>query len=48
MDEKDFDKEVKDLIEWSKNLDYEEYVRDWFHLSTSNASENFINYPLSF
>lgn len=30
MDEEDFDKEVKDLIEWSNNLDYDEYVRDWF------------------
>lgn len=30
MDEDDFDKEVKDLIEWSNNLDYDEYVRDWF------------------
>ena len=34
MDEEDFDKEVKDLIEWSNNLDYDEYVRDWFQLST--------------
>lgn len=42
MDEGEFDHEVKELIEWSKNLDYNEYVKDWFHLSTSNASEAFV------
>ncbi len=47
MEEDEFDSEVKDLIEWSKNLDYDEYVKEWFHLSTSNASEAFINYPIS-
>jgi len=30
MSEEEFDSEVKDLIEWSKNLDFEEYVKDWF------------------
>jgi len=30
MNEKDFDEEVKDLIEWSTNLDYDSYVRDWY------------------
>lgn len=33
-----FDKEVNDLIEWSENLDYENYIRNWYVLSTSNAS----------
>ena len=42
MDDDDFDKEVKELVQWSENLDYDEYVRSWFQLSTSNASENFI------
>lgn len=47
MDEDEFETEVKDLIEWSKNLDYDEYVKEWFHLSTSNASETFIPQSLS-
>ena len=34
----EFDKEVNDLIEWSENLDYENYIRNWYVLSTSNAS----------
>ena len=27
MDEDEFETEVKDLIEWSKNLDYDEFVK---------------------
>ena len=30
MNENEFDDQVKDLIEWSENLDYDQYVRDWF------------------
>ena len=46
MDENEFDDHVKELIEWSDNLDYDKYVRDWFQLSTSNASENFTSKPV--
>lgn len=47
MDEDQFESEVKDLIEWSNNLDYNEYVKDWFQLSTSNASEAFVVKPVN-
>ncbi|EAR82342.2 hypothetical protein TTHERM_01193620 (macronuclear) [Tetrahymena thermophila SB210] len=47
MDENQFEVEVKELIEWSKNLDYDEYVKDWFQLSTSNASEAFTIRPIN-
>ena len=30
MDEEEFDKEVNDLIEWSENLDFDNYIKDWF------------------
>ena len=30
MDEDEFDSEVNELIEWSNNLDYDQYVKDWF------------------
>ncbi|KRX09150.1 hypothetical protein PPERSA_08866 [Pseudocohnilembus persalinus] len=42
LEEDDFDEQVNELIEWSDNLDYDSYVKDWFQLSTSNASENFV------
>lgn len=47
MNEDEFDNEVKDLIEWSNNLDFDSYIKDWFHLSTSNASEKFVFQPVS-
>ncbi|EGR30988.1 hypothetical protein IMG5_120040 [Ichthyophthirius multifiliis] len=46
LNEDQFNNEVKDLIEWSKNLDFDEYIKDWFQLSTSNASEAFVVRPI--
>ncbi|CAK71127.1 unnamed protein product (macronuclear) [Paramecium tetraurelia] len=42
MDDDEFDKEVQNLIDWSENLDYDKYMTEWFQLSTSNASENYV------
>ena len=30
------------MIEWSENLDFESYVKDWYQLSTSQNSANFV------
>lgn len=29
MEEEDFEKEVKDLVNWSEQLDFEKYVENW-------------------
>lgn len=41
-----FDQEVQNLIAWTDNLDYDKYVAEWFQLSTSNASENYVRAPV--
>jgi hypothetical protein len=42
MNEDEFEDEVKELIEWSNNLDFDTYVKDWFQLSTSNTSGAYV------
>jgi len=42
LNEEHFEKEVNDLIEWSENLDFDQYVDNWTKLSTSNQS-NFVS-----
>ena len=42
MESEEFEKEVSDLIEWSENLDFDSYVKDWYHLSTSESSAFFV------
>lgn len=34
--------EVTNLIEWSENLDFDSYVKDWYQLSTSQNSAAFV------
>lgn len=36
LDEDTFKKEVDDLIEWSKELDYDMYMQNWTELATSS------------
>jgi hypothetical protein len=43
MEDKEFDDEVKDLLEWSDNLDFDKFYREWTKLSTSDGSEKFCN-----
>ena len=33
---------MSELINWSENLNYEAYVKDWYYLSTSETSKNFV------
>lgn len=40
-DEEELEREVKDLLDWSDNLDYAEYAKYWFTLSTSEPSKKF-------
>ena len=42
IDSEEFEKEVNELMEWSENLDFEAYVKDWYYLSTSESSANFV------
>ncbi len=32
---------MKELINWTEALDYDNYVKEWFSISTSNMSNNF-------
>ena len=41
----DFDidsEEMEQLIEWTENLSFDSYVKDWYQLSTSQSSNNFV------
>lgn len=38
VDSEEFEKQVNDLVEWTENLDFESYVKDWYQLSTSQSS----------
>ena len=40
-DDQQLEREVKDLLDWSDNLDYAEYAKYWFTLSTSEPSNKF-------
>jgi len=42
LEDEDLDKEISDLIEWSENLDYDNYVKNWYQISTSESSKNFV------
>lgn len=33
---------MEDLVEWTENLDFESYVKDWYQLSTSQSSSEFV------
>ncbi|KAM3144218.1 hypothetical protein pb186bvf_003680 [Paramecium bursaria] len=47
LDDDQFDKEVQNLIEWTENLNFDKYMEEWFQLSTSNASENYVKHPIN-
>ncbi len=38
MNNKEFDNEVNNLIEWCEDLDYEKYINNWHQLATSAYS----------
>jgi len=44
MEEDDFKKEVDDLIEWSDNLDFDQYTNYWKSLSTADATGKPLRY----
>jgi hypothetical protein len=46
LEDEDLDKEVSELISWSENLDYDSYVKDWYQVSTSESSANFVPKPV--
>jgi len=46
LEDEDLDKEISDLINWSENLDYDSYVKDWYQISTSESSANFVPKPV--
>lgn len=53
FNQKDFDlqdqelnQEINSLIIWSENLDYDAYVKDWYQISTSESSANFVPKPV--
>lgn len=35
LEDEELDQEISDLINWSENLDYDSYVKDWYQISTS-------------
>lgn len=42
---KDFDiesEEMEELLEWTENLNFDDYVKDWYQLSTSESSKDFV------
>ena len=41
--QKEFDDEVRELLEWSDNLDFDKYFGEWQKMSTSDKSENYSN-----
>ena len=42
MDDQQFDNEVKELIEWSEQLDFDSYLNEWNMIATSAKSNDFI------
>jgi hypothetical protein len=42
VDSEEFEMEVNELVEWSENLNFDHYVKDWYVLSTSQSSSDFI------
>ena len=42
MDDGEFDTEVKELIEWSEQLDFDSYLREWDMIATSAKSNDFV------
>eukprot|EP00331_Platyophrya_macrostoma_P034331 CAMPEP_0176460080 /NCGR_PEP_ID=MMETSP0127-20121128/33730_1 /TAXON_ID=938130 /ORGANISM="Platyophrya macrostoma, Strain WH" /LENGTH=105 /DNA_ID=CAMNT_0017851281 /DNA_START=553 /DNA_END=867 /DNA_ORIENTATION=+ len=43
LDDKEFDDEVRELLEWSDNLDFDKYFDEWQKISTSDKTENYSN-----
>ena len=35
LEEKDFENEVNNLIEWCEDLDFDKYMNNWYTLATS-------------
>ena len=42
-DDDEFEDEVKELVNWSEQLDFDKYVSNWYIQSTSNFDENNYN-----
>jgi hypothetical protein len=42
IDSEEFEKEVDELVEWSENLNFDNYIKDWYVLSTSQGSGDFV------
>ena len=42
MEDNQFDSEVKELIEWSEQLDFDEYLNEWNQIATSAKSDDFV------
>lgn len=34
--------EVGELLEWTENLNFDAYVKDWYQLSTSQGTKQFV------
>lgn len=39
LEDKDFDEEVNNLIEWCEDLDYEKYTANWHDVATSSKAQ---------
>jgi len=33
---------MDELLEWSDNLNFDNYMKDWYQLSTSESSKDFV------
>lgn len=33
---------MDELLEWTENLNFDAYVKDWYQLSTSESSKDFV------
>lgn len=42
MEDEQFECEVKELIEWSEQLDFDEYLKEWDMIATSAKSNDFV------
>jgi len=42
MNDDQFEEEVKELIEWSEQLDFDSYLNEWNMIATSAKSNDFI------
>ena len=50
LNDKDFDiesEEMDELLEWTENLNFDTYVKDWYYLSTSESSKDFVPKPIN-